>query len=113
MCESWRKSAEDDTRRLRDQKNRIVSLSDAGKEHLIPARPNAYTWVTARGAVTGMIAETSSTVFIGRFRVFEWSGRKPVVRHQSGKNRHYREAHQLGATWFASRRTGPPPLESQ
>ena len=32
----------DDTRRLRDQKNRIVSLSDAGKEHLIPARPNAY-----------------------------------------------------------------------
>ena len=72
------------------------------------------TWVTARGAVAGMIAGTGFTaVYIGWFKVFEWSGPEawwfgisPEGIGTLGMLINF------GVTWFVSRRTGPPPADS-
>ena len=72
------------------------------------------TWVTARGAVAGMIAGTGFTaVYIGWFKVFEWSGPEawwfgisPEGIGTLGMLINF------GVTWFVSRRTGPPPPDS-
>ena len=73
------------------------------------------TWVTARGAVAGMIAGTGFTAaYIGWFKVFEWSGPEswwfgisPEGIGSLGMLLN------LAVTWAVSRRTGPPPPESR
>ena len=73
------------------------------------------TWVTPKGAVAGMVAGTGFTaVYIGWFKVFEWSGPEawwfgisPEGIGTLGM------ALNFGVTWLVSRRTGPPPEASR